>query len=308
MLSLLAAVVLARAVVAVVPVYGQCGGQGYTGDTICASGSVCTVQNQYYSQCLPGTAAPTSSASSTSSAANPGTTCMSVDTATHCGQWDSVNTGLYTLYLDQWGINGPPAATGSDCASIQSLCGTTLKWTTSWEWSGGTDGVKTYTNINLNTGLNKQVSAIKSIPTSWQWSQTTSGTIVANIAYDLFTSASAGGSNAYEIMVWMANYNAGPISYNYDSNGNPVPVASSVSLAGKTWNLYYGSNGANLVYSFLPTSGTITNFSGDLNVFLKYLTTNQTLPASQYLVTAQSGTEATRGKATLTSTYSIVIN
>lgn len=35
-----------------VSVYGQCGGTGYTGCTICASGSTCTVQNTYYSQCL----------------------------------------------------------------------------------------------------------------------------------------------------------------------------------------------------------------------------------------------------------------
>ncbi|KZV97912.1 cellulose-growth-specific protein [Exidia glandulosa HHB12029] len=32
--------------------YGQCGGQGWTGPTVCASGSTCTVSNQYYSQCL----------------------------------------------------------------------------------------------------------------------------------------------------------------------------------------------------------------------------------------------------------------
>jgi cellulose 1,4-beta-cellobiosidase len=32
--------------------YGQCGGQGYTGCTSCASGSTCTTSNQYYSQCL----------------------------------------------------------------------------------------------------------------------------------------------------------------------------------------------------------------------------------------------------------------
>ncbi|KAK7466233.1 hypothetical protein VKT23_004961 [Stygiomarasmius scandens] len=35
-----------------VPKYGQCGGIGYTGPTTCASGSVCTVSNPYYSQCL----------------------------------------------------------------------------------------------------------------------------------------------------------------------------------------------------------------------------------------------------------------
>ncbi|KAF8581992.1 carbohydrate-binding module family 1 protein [Ramaria rubella] len=32
--------------------YGQCGGQGWTGPTACASGSTCTTSNQYYSQCL----------------------------------------------------------------------------------------------------------------------------------------------------------------------------------------------------------------------------------------------------------------
>ena len=32
--------------------YGQCGGQGYTGATTCVSGSTCYVQSIYYSQCL----------------------------------------------------------------------------------------------------------------------------------------------------------------------------------------------------------------------------------------------------------------
>jgi len=31
--------------------YGQCGGTGYAGPTVCASGSTCTVLNAYYSQC-----------------------------------------------------------------------------------------------------------------------------------------------------------------------------------------------------------------------------------------------------------------
>lgn len=34
------------------PLYGQCGGQGWTGATTCASGT-CKVSNPYYSQCLP---------------------------------------------------------------------------------------------------------------------------------------------------------------------------------------------------------------------------------------------------------------
>ncbi|KAH8102601.1 hypothetical protein BXZ70DRAFT_1059179 [Cristinia sonorae] len=34
-------------------VYGQCGGSGFTGPTLCASGSTCVVQNPFYSQCVP---------------------------------------------------------------------------------------------------------------------------------------------------------------------------------------------------------------------------------------------------------------
>lgn len=34
------------------PLYGQCGGIGWTGPTTCASGK-CTASGQYYSQCLP---------------------------------------------------------------------------------------------------------------------------------------------------------------------------------------------------------------------------------------------------------------
>ncbi|KAF9563852.1 cellobiohydrolase I [Agrocybe pediades] len=32
--------------------WGQCGGQGWTGPTVCAAGSTCTASNQWYSQCL----------------------------------------------------------------------------------------------------------------------------------------------------------------------------------------------------------------------------------------------------------------
>ncbi|KAL4268064.1 glycosyl hydrolase 3 family protein [Pleurotus pulmonarius] len=54
---------LALLAVAQQGVYQQCGGIGWTGGTTCASGSVCTVLNDYYSQCLPGTAPPSSSSS-----------------------------------------------------------------------------------------------------------------------------------------------------------------------------------------------------------------------------------------------------
>ncbi|KAJ3562944.1 hypothetical protein NP233_g9265 [Leucocoprinus birnbaumii] len=230
---------------------------------------------------------------------------QSIDTSVHCGQWDAITAGQYTLYLDQWGKGN--AQSGQSCANFASLSGTTLAWKNNWTWTGG-NGVKSYTNINLNANLNKQLSAIKTINAAWTWSQSTSGSIVANIAYDLFTSSSSGGSNQNEIMIWLANFNAGPISAQYNSDGTPKPVASNINLAGHTWNLYFGSNGANNVYSFLLTSGTATSFSGDLNTFLKYLTSSQGLSSSQYLTTVQGGSEATSGTATLTSSkYSVSI-
>ncbi|KAF4614610.1 hypothetical protein D9613_003395 [Agrocybe pediades] len=58
---------------AAVAVWGQCGGQGWTGGTTCDSGSVCTYQNPFYSQCIPGTASqPATTVPSTSSPAPTG--------------------------------------------------------------------------------------------------------------------------------------------------------------------------------------------------------------------------------------------
>ncbi|KAL2194322.1 endo-xylanase [Corynascus similis CBS 632.67] len=48
-LALAPAAVLAQA-----PLWGQCGGQGWSGATTCASGSVCQKVNDWYSQCVPG--------------------------------------------------------------------------------------------------------------------------------------------------------------------------------------------------------------------------------------------------------------
>jgi len=39
--------------------WGQCGGDNWTGPTTCVAGTVCTFSNDFYSQCLPGTAVPT---------------------------------------------------------------------------------------------------------------------------------------------------------------------------------------------------------------------------------------------------------
>ncbi|KAK6429303.1 hypothetical protein LTR95_014549, partial [Oleoguttula sp. CCFEE 5521] len=67
--------------------WGQCGGQGWTGGTTCVSGYSCQAQNQYYSQCLPGTAsttkpATTTATSTTTSKAAVPTTTKTISTTT----------------------------------------------------------------------------------------------------------------------------------------------------------------------------------------------------------------------------------
>ncbi|KAI0362456.1 cellobiohydrolaseII [Trametes cingulata] len=53
------------------PIYGQCGGIGWTGATTCVSGTVCTKLNDYYSQCLPGASAPSSTSAPSAPSSTP---------------------------------------------------------------------------------------------------------------------------------------------------------------------------------------------------------------------------------------------
>ncbi|KAJ1551547.1 hypothetical protein HK096_008632 [Nowakowskiella sp. JEL0078] len=59
------------------PLYGQCGGIGFTGSTTCVAGAVCVYTNAYYSQCLPGSATTTTT---TTTAAKTSTTTKTTTT------------------------------------------------------------------------------------------------------------------------------------------------------------------------------------------------------------------------------------
>ncbi|GAP83653.1 putative glycosyl hydrolase family 12 [Rosellinia necatrix] len=217
---------------------------------------------------------------------------------TFCGQWDSVQTGSYIVYNNLWGQS---SGSGSQCTTVNSLSGNNVAWSTSWSWSGGQYNVKSYANAVVQTAA-KQISAISSIPTTWKYSYTGSN-MVANVAYDLFTSSSASGNSEYEVMVWLAALGgAGPIS----SSGSPV---ATPTIAGVSWKLYDGWNGNMHVFSFVAAS-QVTSFSGDLKAFLSYLTSNQGMSTSQYVTSIGAGTEPFVGSnAVLTTTaYSAVVN
>ncbi|KAG6896172.1 hypothetical protein C0992_009866 [Termitomyces sp. T32_za158] len=83
-------------------------------------------------------------------------------------------------------------------------------------------------------------------------------------------------------------------------------IASGVSVAGHTWNLWRGPNTNWQVISFVSASGDITSFSADLKEFFNYLVANQGVAATQYVQAIQSGTEPFTGSAVLvTNNYSV---
>ncbi|KAF3763922.1 glycoside hydrolase family 5 /Carbohydrate-binding module family 1 [Cryphonectria parasitica EP155] len=94
--------------------YAQCGGTGWTGATTCVSGYVCTYENDYYSQCLPGTATTTATTivTSTTAAATTSTTApaaTSTSSASGSFKWFGVDESCAEFgsddYPGTWGID-----------------------------------------------------------------------------------------------------------------------------------------------------------------------------------------------------------
>lgn len=88
--------------------------------------------------------------------------------ATMCDSWGTVATGGYTVYHNNWGAKITKDTSGSQCTTFESLKSGSFAWSTSWTWSGGAGQVKSYSNVALEN-INKQLSAIKSIPSTWKW-------------------------------------------------------------------------------------------------------------------------------------------
>jgi xyloglucan-specific endo-beta-1,4-glucanase len=58
-------------------------------------------------------------------------------------------------------------------------------------------------------------------------------------------------------------------------------VVGNVNVAGYTWELWQGLNGAMTVYSFVaPWAKPVNSFNGNLKDFFNYLASNRGFPAS----------------------------
>ncbi|KAJ7110637.1 mannanase [Mycena epipterygia] len=95
---------LAGSSFATVAEFGQCGGIGYTGDTVCATGFVCTVLNDWFFQCLPPTAT-TTTASTTTTTVSTATSTATSSTPTSTSAPPSA-TGFVTTSGTKFMLNG----------------------------------------------------------------------------------------------------------------------------------------------------------------------------------------------------------
>ncbi|KAH7489062.1 hypothetical protein KRP22_012260 [Phytophthora ramorum] len=217
-----------------------------------------------------------------------------------CGRNDLKVVGDYTVYNNLWGEDNDPK--GNQCTTVDSTTsGSDIAWHTSFNWAGDNWQVKSYANAALKFDP-VQISNVTSIPTTMEYTYKYDGNIITNVAYDLFTSATAGGDVQYELMVWLAALGgAWPLT----STGQPI---KSVTLGGVAFNLYQGWNNKTKVFTYVAKQTTNT-FTADLRDFFTELPADNTIETTQYLTHVQAGTEPFQGQnATMTVTkYSAAV-
>ncbi|KAF8199077.1 mannanase [Pholiota molesta] len=140
-------------VLAQVPIYGQCGGIGWTGGTTCASGTTCQVGNPYYSQCLPGTAT-TSTATTPTTTTKPTTTTSSTTVPTTTAAPPPAASGFVTTSGTAFSLNGAKF----------TVVGENSYWV----------GLMGYSTADMNQAFSDIASAGSTVVRTWGFSEVTS--------------------------------------------------------------------------------------------------------------------------------------
>ncbi|KOS19957.1 Endoglucanase-1 [Escovopsis weberi] len=203
---------------------------------------------------------------------------------TSCDQWASFSNEQYILSNDLWGQD---AGEGWGCITNDGLTSTSAAFHADWNWSGGQSNVKAFPSVQRVIPLGRRISSISSMPTEATWDYTGSD-IRADVAYDVFSSSvptNPTWDGDFEIMLLGKFGDVGPLG---SSQG-------TVTVAGRSWELFWGYNGAMQVYSFVaPTN--INQFSGDFKNFFDFLSESKGVNFDdQYLLSYQFGSEPFTG-------------
>jgi len=203
-----------------------------------------------------------------------------------CEQYGSTTIqGRYVVQNNRWGT------TAQQCINVTSN-GFEI---TTLNGSSPTNGAPTaypsvffgchYTNCSPGTNLPIQVSQISSATSSISYRYVSGATY--NASYDIWLDPSPkrDGVNQMEIMIWLNRQ--GPIQ--------PIgSVVGTVNLAGRTWEVWRGSNGSNNVISYVaPSAISSLNFS--VLDFINDTRNRGAITNSWYLTSIQAGFEPWQG-------------
>ncbi|KAH9892609.1 hypothetical protein C8Q73DRAFT_648830 [Cubamyces lactineus] len=220
----LSTVVFASQAFAQAPIWGQCGGIGWTGSTTCAAGSVCTVQNDYYSQCIPGSASESSTVPITTITPTPttpptttvpqGPTTTSSSAATPTGsQIRADQPPVYHFYLQSDGERACDGHRGSPVLGPEASSGYfTIGSTISLN---GADGSKLYLNVDESATTSYKPLTFDAVATTTDWGLE-GDTIITTAPRQLnFLACSTSDPNVYDV---------------FFQEGNDTPSGSSCTL------------------------------------------------------------------------------
>ncbi|MEV1143344.1 cellulose binding domain-containing protein [Micromonospora sp. NPDC049799] len=217
-----------------------------------------------------------------------------------CEQYGStVIQNRYVVQNNRWGT------TAQQCINVTS---TGFEITTQ-NGSSPTNGAPTaypsvflgchYTNCSPGTNLPIQVSQISSATSSISYRYVSGATY--NASYDIWLDPSPkrDGVNQMEIMIWL------------NRQGSIQPIGSPVgttTLAGRTWEVWRGSNGSNNVISYVAPS-PISSLSFSVLDFINDVRNRGAITNSWYLTSIQAGFEPWQGGVGLAVTnFSAAVN
>ncbi|MFC3504726.1 cellulose binding domain-containing protein [Micromonospora krabiensis] len=217
-----------------------------------------------------------------------------------CEQYGSTVIGnRYVVQNNRWGTSA------QQCINVTS---TGFEITTQ-NGSNPTNGAPTaypsvffgchYTNCSPGTNLPIQVGQISSATSSISYRYVSGATY--NASYDIWLDPSpkTDGVNQMEIMIWL------------NRQGSIQPIGSPVgtaTLAGRTWEVWRGSNGSNNVISYVAPS-PISSLSFSVLDFIADVRNRGAITNSWYLTSIQAGFEPWQGGVGLAVTsFSAAVN
>jgi hypothetical protein len=258
------------------------------------------------------------SSGSTGTAGASGTSCGTLSAfaggTSQCNNTGVIpNVGNYAVQNNAYNASGGSqcvtATQGGTCAGFTA--------TPSLNVSGNTPGSYPsivygwhYHNVYGPYTTPKQVSAITSVPTSWQFTVPTSG-VKYDVSYDIWANQAGGNptapdANSLELMIWLDE------TSDVVPAGSPLGGGTTVTLGGQTWQIYTGTVSTWHYIAYKRSASTSPLNNMDIKPFLTDAATrNVGLTTSWYLLSVEAGFEIWQGQSPnvfTTNAYSVSVN